>query len=173
MKGSDSLQNRSVPTQTSGLFVWNESIPCSGLLRTVTVKVRRAYCRDSQSNGSIVQYSMQLLIARENRNTNVLETTHTTTVTGDCENRRFEICLDLEVMAGDFIAVEVAKECTSTTEGNVIVCPFLPVVNITTDTTTRILHNTDIDFNNTRGVPGLVLAIMADIDRCKNCTNTL
>ena len=89
-----------------------------------------------------------------------------TTIVGDCGNGRsgsFSKFLNVEVMAGDYIAVEVAEGCT--TEGNAtVVCPFLPVA-ATTDETSRIWHSVE---NRTRRVRGLLIQIKADIYPCKN-----
>ncbi|CAI8048082.1 hypothetical protein GBAR_LOCUS26559 [Geodia barretti] len=87
--------------------------------------------------------------------------TRVTTIAGDCGNGRsgsFSKYLNVEVMAGDYIAVEVAEGCT--TEGNAtVVCPFLPVA-ATTDNTSQIWHSVE---NRTTRVSGLLIGIKADI----------
>ena len=167
MRGYDSLLNPRPPTQRAGLFVFHESIPCTGLLKTVE---GRGYCisDDNETNGRTVEYRMRLHIARINKDAMTFDTipTRVTTIAGDCGNGRsgsFSKYLNVEVMAGDYIAVEVAEGCT--TEGNAtVVCPFLPVA-ATTDNTSQIWHSVE---NRTTRVSRLLIGIKADIYPCKN-----
>ena len=118
---------------------------------------------DNGTGGNIVQYRMKLHIARRNRlDRSLFETIHVTPITIDTSGP-FNTSLDLEVMAGDFIAVEVARDCITDEANNVTVCPFLPVA-ATADNTARIIrHSVDVDLNNTRRVSGLLIAIRAHI----------
>ena len=121
---------------------------------------------DNGTGGNIVQYRMKLHIARRNRlDRSLFETIHVTPITIDRSGAGpFNTSLDLRVMEGDFIAVEVARDCITDEVNNVTVCPFLPVA-ATADNTSRIRHSVDVGSNNTntRRVSGLLIAIRAYI----------
>ena len=111
-----------------------------------------------------IQYGMRLHIARFNPDLETFETipNYITTINGHCGNSgigEFEKSLDLNVLAGDFIVVEV-EECS--TGENMTVCPFLPVVE-SSDSTSCILHSDDLDLRTRRKLCGMLLAIEAHV----------
>ena len=167
LRGYQSLKGVSVPTLQTGLFALPQRIPCAGTLTTLTA---RGYCiaDKSRDDGGIVLYRMTLHIARMNPDSGIYETIpmYTTPISGPCESRtgRFnKNHLDLTVLTGDLIAVEVTN-CT--TEGNTLFCPFLPV-GAAPENTSSVIYSEDLNFNTTEELTGLLLTITADIDPSK------
>ena len=108
---------------------------------------------------------MRLHIARFNPDLETFETIpeYITVLAENCENGKvgeFEKSLDLTVMAGDFIVVEV-QNCT--TDDSLRVCPFLPVA-VTSDNTSCIKYSSDFDFTTTQEPCGTLLAVEAYIE---------
>ena len=167
LRGYQSLKDVSVPTLQTGLFALPQRIPCAGTLTTLTA---RGYCiaDESRDGGGIVLYRMTLHIVRMNPDSGFYETipSYITPISGPCVNgtgRFNKNHLDLTVLTGDLIAVEVTN-CT--TEGNMLFCPFLPV-GATPEETSSVIYSEDLDFNTTEELTGLLLTITADIDPSK------
>ena len=136
----------------------------------MTTLTARGYCiaDESRDDGGTVLYRMTLHIARMNPDSGFYETipTHITPISGPCVNGTGSFNknhLDLTVLTGDLIAVEVTN-CT--TEGNILFCPFLPV-GATPEETSSVIYSEDLDFNTTEELTGLLLTITADIDPSK------
>ena len=153
-------RNSSIPAPEyqAGLFVLKKSMRCTGRLSYVEGNGTAILSdRNSVANETNVKYRMKLHIIRRGTDR---ETIHMTSITTD-RSGPFNQSLDLEVLAGDLIAVEVAKECIKDEGDNVTICPFLPVVNLTANTKKYIQHHPEVDVSQLRGVPGLMLTIRA------------
>ena len=165
IKGYTSLKNVSVPATKTGLFALRRPIPCTGTLTTIS---GMGYCLDDSPDDDnwTIQYSMRLHIARRNPASGIYETIpdYITTVGVECGNEEtgeFDKDLDFDLLAGDFIVVEVEEECVKTEE-NLRVCPFLPVAE-TGDATSCIMYSSDLNFRTSQELCGALLAIEAVI----------
>ena len=123
---------------------------------------------EAVATGTTVSFRMMLHIMRRNE-TLVLTQLHIMPENGLCGNTKtytmsISNTSNIEVMAGDVIAVET-EECTNITDTNnrsTAVCPFLPVTN-TSDMERCIEYNENGNFGQLETICGLRLNLKTSI----------
>ena len=152
------------PTWQAGVFALAEPIPSDGILTTIS---GRGFCIPDTSatdDGKTIQYSMTLHIARPNSDSEIISNYIIPITANTCNENEigsFEKHLDLKVLAGDIIVVEVAGECSD--DGKLRICPFLPVATTTDNTSHIIIYRQDLNFSTPEVLCGFVLALKASI----------
>ena len=159
----NSLKRDRDPTWQTGVFALAEPIPSDGILTTIS---GWGFCipdTNTTNDGRTIQYSMTLHIARSNSDSGIISNYITSITANTCDKDEigsFEKHLELKVMAGDIIVLEVARECSD--DGKLRNCPFLPVVS-TTDNTSHIMYSQDLNFSTPEVLYGFALTLTASI----------
>ena len=156
----NSLKRVSDPTWQAGVFALAEPIPSDGILRSISGLGSCIPDTSATDDGRTIQYSMTLHITRPNSDSG----NYIIPITADTCNKNgigsFEKHLELKMLAGDIIVLEVAGECSD--DGNLRICPFLPVTT-TTDNTSHIIYSQDLNFSTPEVLYGYALALTASI----------
>ena len=166
MRGYESLNSLKRvrdPTWQAGVFAFAEPIPSDGIMRSISGLGSLIPDTSATNDERTIQYSMTLHIAQPNSDSEIISNYIIPITANTCNENgigRFEKHLELKVMAGDIIALEVARECSD--DGNLTICPFLPVAT-TTDNTSPITYSQDLNFSTPEVLYGFALALTASI----------
>ena len=159
----NSLKRDRDPTWQTGVFALAEPIPSDGTLTTISGRGNCITDTNTTDDGRTIQYSMTLHIARSNSESEIISNYIIPIMANTCNKNgigSFEKHLELKVMTGDIIALEVARECND--DGKLRICPFLPVTT-TTDNTSHIIYSQDLNFSTPKVLYGFVLTLTASI----------